>query len=48
MTAFPAMDAYEGAEYERIRTVLDDGTVAWAYAWRAPTTGFRPGWTAPS
>lgn len=39
--AFPAMDAYEGPEYERIRTVLDDGTVAWAYAWRAPTTGFR-------
>jgi gamma-glutamylcyclotransferase (GGCT)/AIG2-like uncharacterized protein YtfP len=48
VTAFPAMDAYEGPEYERIRTVLDDGTVAWAYAWRAPTTGFRPGWTAVS
>lgn len=42
--AFPAMDAYEGPGYERIRTVLTDGTVAWAYAWRAATTGFRPGW----
>ncbi|WP_300016395.1 gamma-glutamylcyclotransferase [Pseudonocardia sp.] len=40
--AFPAMDAYEGPEYERIRAVLTDGTVAWAYAWRAPTTGFLP------
>ncbi len=41
VAAFPAMDAYEGPEYERIRTVLDDGSVAWAYAWRAATTGFR-------
>jgi gamma-glutamylcyclotransferase (GGCT)/AIG2-like uncharacterized protein YtfP len=44
VAAFPAMDAYEGPEYERIRTVLADGTVAWAYAWRAATTGFRS-WT---
>jgi hypothetical protein len=36
------MDAYEGPEYERVRTVLTDGTTAWAYAWRAPTTGFGP------
>lgn len=46
VAAFPAMDAYEGPEYQRIRTVLGDGTVAWAYAWRAPTDGFRPGWAA--
>lgn len=46
VAAFPAMDAYEGPEYERVRTVLADGTVAWAYAWRAPTDGFRAGWAA--
>lgn len=46
VAAFPAMDAYEGPEYRRVRTVLDDGTTAWAYAWTAPTTGFRPGWAA--
>lgn len=46
VAAFPAMDAYEGPEYQRIRTVLADGTVTWAYAWRAPTNGFRPGWAA--
>ena len=44
----PALDAYEGAEYERIRVVVPaDGTVCWAYAWRLPTHGFRPlpaGW----
>ncbi|MBW0136734.1 gamma-glutamylcyclotransferase family protein [Pseudonocardia abyssalis] len=44
IAAFPAMDAYEGPEYRRIRTVTTDGTVGWAYAWRAPTDGFRPGW----
>lgn len=42
VAAFPAMDAYEGREYERVRTPLADGTMAWAYAWRAPTNGFRP------
>ena len=46
VAAFPAMDAYEGPDYQRVRTVLTDGTVAWAYAWRSPTDGFRPGWAA--
>jgi gamma-glutamylcyclotransferase (GGCT)/AIG2-like uncharacterized protein YtfP len=44
----PDLDRYEGPEYERIRVVVPaDGTVCWAYAWRAPTTAFRPlphGW----
>jgi gamma-glutamylcyclotransferase (GGCT)/AIG2-like uncharacterized protein YtfP len=44
----PDLDAYEGPEYRRIRVVVPaDGTVCWAYAWRAPTTGLRPltaGW----
>ena len=44
----PELDAYEGPEYRRIRVVVPaDGTVCWAYAWRAPTTGLRPlpaGW----
>ncbi|MDN5933260.1 MAG: gamma-glutamylcyclotransferase, partial [Pseudonocardia sp.] len=44
VAAFPAMDAYEGRDYRRIRTALADGTVAWAYAWRSATTGFRSGW----
>ena len=42
----PALDRYEGPEYERMRVVAD-GRVCWAYAWRADTTGFRPlphGW----
>ena len=39
---FPELDAYEGPEYQRIRVVVPaDGTVCWAYAWRAPTTGLR-------
>jgi gamma-glutamylcyclotransferase (GGCT)/AIG2-like uncharacterized protein YtfP len=41
VSAFAATDPYEGPEYRRIRTVLTDGTVAWAYAWHAPTDGFR-------
>ena len=43
----PGLDAYEGTEYERIRVTADDGTVCWAYAWRAATHGLRPllaGW----
>jgi gamma-glutamylcyclotransferase (GGCT)/AIG2-like uncharacterized protein YtfP len=46
VAAFPAMDAYEGPDYERIRAVLTDGTTAWAYAWRSPTDGFAPIHTA--
>lgn len=49
---FPSLDAYEGSEYERIRVVVpDDGTVCWAYAWRAPTTSLTPlpgGWPPPA
>lgn len=44
----PALDAYEGPEYERIRVVVD-GTVAWAYAWRAGHDGLTDhpeGWPA--
>ena len=43
-------EAPEGPDYQRVRVVVpDDGTVCWAYAWRSPTTGFRPlphGWVA--
>ncbi len=34
----PALDAYEGPEYERVRVVAD-GTVCWAYAWRGDRAG---------
>ena len=37
-TLLPALDAYEGPSYERIRVVAD-GTVCWAYAWRANRAG---------
>jgi gamma-glutamylcyclotransferase (GGCT)/AIG2-like uncharacterized protein YtfP len=44
----PALDDYEGPDYQRIRTVVpSDGTVCWAYAWRSATSGFAPlpaGW----
>lgn len=45
----PALDAYEGPDYRRVRRTLADGTVCWVYAWTAATTGFRPlpaGWPA--
>jgi len=46
----PALDVYEGADYERVRVVVPaDGTVCWAYAWRSATAGFTPlpaGWSA--
>jgi gamma-glutamylcyclotransferase (GGCT)/AIG2-like uncharacterized protein YtfP len=35
----PALDAYEGPEYRRVRLVTGDGTVCWAYAWCASTRG---------
>jgi gamma-glutamylcyclotransferase (GGCT)/AIG2-like uncharacterized protein YtfP len=47
-TLLPLLDAYEGPEYERVRVVAD-GTVCWAYAWRAGREGFVPlpsGWAA--
>jgi gamma-glutamylcyclotransferase (GGCT)/AIG2-like uncharacterized protein YtfP len=37
----PALDAYEGAEYRRVRVATADGTVCWAYAWAAATRGLR-------
>ena len=47
----PALDAYEGAEYERVRAVAGgpDHTVCWAYAWRGSREGLVAlpgGWTA--
>lgn len=41
----PALDAYEGPDYERVRAVVPEGgafgaTVCWVYAWRASTCGF--------
>ena len=47
---WPVLDEYEGPDYERLRVVVD-GRVCWAYAWRAPTDGFRPlpdGWRSRS
>lgn len=40
----PALDAYEGPGYRRVRVVVPaDGTVCWAYAWRYPVvTSARP------
>ncbi len=45
-TLLPALDAYEGPDYERVRVVAD-GTVCWAYAWNASREGLVPlpsGW----
>ncbi|MHA6792452.1 gamma-glutamylcyclotransferase family protein [Pseudonocardia bannensis] len=45
----PALDAYEGPEYRRIRITVTDGTVCWAYAWSSPLHGLVPlpsGWPA--
>ncbi|MEV1295595.1 gamma-glutamylcyclotransferase family protein [Pseudonocardia sp. NPDC049635] len=47
--ALPALDGYEGPEYRRIRVVLDDGAVCWAWLWTAPRDGHVPlpgGWAA--
>ena len=44
----PALDAYEGPEYERVRAVAG-GTVCWAYAWRGDREGLVAlpgGWAA--
>ena len=37
----PALDTYEGAEYQRVRVATVDGTVCWAYAWTAAIRGLR-------
>jgi gamma-glutamylcyclotransferase (GGCT)/AIG2-like uncharacterized protein YtfP len=42
----PALDVYEGPEYQRVRVVAG-GTVCWAYAWRGDRAGLvalRGGW----
>ena len=47
--ALPALDDYEGPEYRRIRVVVDDGTVCWAWLWTASRAGLTPlprGWAA--
>lgn len=47
VAAMPALDDYEGPEYERIRVVLDDGAVCWAWLWTASGDGLTPlpgGW----
>lgn len=33
--ALPTLDAYEGAEYRRVRISLADGTICWTYRWIA-------------
>lgn len=48
VAAFPALDAYEGPEYRRVRVrVPSDGTACWTYLWTAATAGLVPlraGW----
>ncbi|MFC7612764.1 gamma-glutamylcyclotransferase [Actinokineospora soli] len=39
--ALAALDEYEGPEYTRVRVVLADGTVVWAYVWVRPVDGMR-------
>jgi gamma-glutamylcyclotransferase (GGCT)/AIG2-like uncharacterized protein YtfP len=46
--ALPALDAYEGDEYRRVRVVLPDGSVCWTYLWVAALGDFpvlADGWT---
>jgi gamma-glutamylcyclotransferase (GGCT)/AIG2-like uncharacterized protein YtfP len=43
------LDKYEGPDYRRIRVVLADGQVCWAYVWTEPTQGMAvlpAGWRA--
>lgn len=35
------VDAYEGANFRRVRVTLDDGTQAWTYVWANPIDGMR-------
>ncbi len=39
--ALSAMDDYEGAEYQRVRVTLADGTPCWTYVWIEATVGMR-------
>lgn len=39
--ALAEMDAYEGAEYRRVRVALPGGTISWTYVWVHPFEGFR-------
>ncbi|HEX4703645.1 MAG TPA: gamma-glutamylcyclotransferase family protein [Pseudonocardiaceae bacterium] len=38
-TALTELDAYEGAEYRRVRVVDSTGALCWTYLWCAPTDG---------
>ncbi|HEX5402984.1 MAG TPA: gamma-glutamylcyclotransferase [Pseudonocardiaceae bacterium] len=38
--ALPALDAYEGAGYRRIRVVDSTGRLCWTYQWTDPVDGF--------
>ncbi len=38
----PALDGYEGPDYRRVRLVLHDGRVSWAYVWMGDRTDLRP------
>lgn len=47
VSALAILDAYEGPEYARIRVVVEDGTVCWAWVWAAARVGHVPlarGW----
>lgn len=47
VAAFPGLDGYEGPEYRRVRVVLPDRTVCWAYLWvvgRDGHTALLSGW----
>lgn len=47
--ALPVLDGYEGPEYRRVRVVVEDGTVCWAWLWTASRAGLTPlprGWAA--
>ncbi|MEJ8281178.1 gamma-glutamylcyclotransferase family protein [Pseudonocardia spirodelae] len=37
--AAAALDVYEGPEYARVRVVVEDGTVCWAWVWTAARDG---------
>ena len=49
VASLPELDTYEGPEYERVRVVVEDGAVCWAWRWTASRDGLTPlpgGWAA--
>ncbi|WP_224392518.1 gamma-glutamylcyclotransferase [Pseudonocardia sp. ICBG1293] len=47
VSALAELDAYEGPEYTRVRVVVEDGAVCWAWVWTAARDGHVPlarGW----